>query len=240
MQEIIKKVYNEKLNDGTIEKIVADKIDEMVKSCCDDLFKWNGIIKKQMEEKLKEVMSTVVENSDFSQYVQKLTYIINQVLPETALQDYKNIGEAIESTCGSKALSYKDTVKLSDIFKAYCEYVEEETFSECDFDDDDIHDDGEGKKYVELTLKMDVGNYINFYIDGRYITMDYKDREDYAFRLRKWSSSNHVSYDKKIPLDELRYISKFEMYLIMLSNNNVKIEFDCNDEECEVECEIEE
>lgn len=240
MQEIIKKVYNEKLNDGTIEKIVSDKIDEMVKSCCDDLFTWCGPIKKQMKEKLGEVMSTVVENSDFSQYVQKLTYIINQVLPETALEDYKNIGKAIEETCGSKALSYKDTVKLSDIFKAYCDYVEKETFNEYDFDDDDeLHDDYDnGGKYTELTLKMKVDDYIKFYIDDSYTTMDTKEREKYTFSLKKWKNS--VSYYKEIPLSKLRYISQFEMYLIMLSNNSVRIEFDCYNEECEVECHVEE
>lgn len=240
MQEIIKKVYNEKLNDGTIEKIVSDKIDEMVKSCCDDLFTYSGSIKKQMKAKLEEVMSSVVESSDFSAYVQKLTYIINQVLPETALQDYKHIGEAIEETCGSKALSYKDTVKLSDIFKAYCDYVEKETFYPSDFnDEDEFHDDYDnGGKYVELNLKMDVDDYIKFYIDDCSTTMDYREREKYTFSLKKWDRT--ISYYKDIPLRKLSYISKFEMYLIMLSNNNVKIEFDCRNEECEVECEIEE
>lgn len=51
MKDLINKVIEAKMQDGTIEKIVADKIDDMVKDICEKQMRW-GDAKKAMEEKL--------------------------------------------------------------------------------------------------------------------------------------------------------------------------------------------
>lgn len=238
MEDLIKKVYEEKLQNGSIEKIINDEIDKMVKSTCTSLFEWNGIIKKQMEEKIKDVMSNVIEKTDFSNYTQKLIYIINNTLPNTALADYSKIGELIENTCGKKALTYKDTVKLSNLFKMYCEYIENETFYESEFEHE-IELDDEGDKTAYLDLNMEINprtKNIKFYIDES--DLDPYTQRYYSFEVRKNNSTISIYCDKKV--SNLSSISKFEMFLIMLSNNSVKIDFDCENLRKEVVVNVEE
>lgn len=237
MEELIKKVYEEKLANGSIEKIISEEIDKMVKSVCCSLFEWNGVIKNQMNEKIKEVMSTVIEKSDFSKYVQKLTYIINETLPNTALEDYREIAKRIEETCGKKSLTNKNTIKLSEIFKKYCSYLENKTFSDGDFENDshiEIDDDGR-TYYLNATMKVK-GNTIRFYLDDDNLEENVKN--NFSFEIRKYGSTIYYRCEKT--MDEIALIDSFEMFLIMLSNNNVKLEEDDSFlEECitvDVEC----
>lgn len=224
MEELIKKVYEEKLKDGTIEKIIEDNISKLVDNCCYDLFSYNGVIRKQLEQKLGEVMSNIVERSDFSQYVQKLTYIINKVLPDTAVSDYKRISKSIEEICGQKVMARNSTIKLSEIFKKYCETIKEECFSTSDFSWDYEFEEENGVSEADLTLKVENKyNQISFFIDC--------DELDYNYRFTIKKDGDHLNYDKNFKISDLRYMNKFETFLIMLTINEIKIDYDIENED---------
>lgn len=231
MEKLISKVYEEKLQDGSIENIISQEIEKMVKECCCDLFSWNGVIKKQMEEKIKDLMGGVLERSDFSKYTIKLTKIINEILPNTALADYKQITDNLKCILEEKAMTTRDTIKLSEIFKKYCDFMEGLTFYEVDLEDEDSVEYDEYKT-ATLTTRMEMhGGQIVFYTEGL------ENGEKYRYKLRRWN--NHVRYDKDFKLSEFEMLDSFSCFIMMLSNNFVKIEFDIKEDYDEVNVTIE-
>lgn len=236
MENLIKEVFEKKMKDGTIETIINKKIEELVNSSCDSLFKYNGIIRKQMEEKLEEVMSNVLENSDFSSYTIKLTTLINSILPDTALEDYKNISENIKTVCGTKLPPYKEKLGLSEIFDKYVEYIEGEVFNKSDFEDSGEIDGRYG--YVECFMEYDYcDNKITFKIEGVENADDYEK----VVKIDIIGGDRHISRRnfENNNLFELKYASKFDCYLMVLSNMYVKLELDKEESESTACVEVE-
>lgn len=228
MENLIKEVFEKKMQDGSIEAIINKKIEELISSACNDLFTWNGVIKKQMDEKLKEVMSDVLERSDFSKYTIKLTTLINSVLPETALADYKNISNSIKTICGTKLPEYKEKVKLTEIFENYVKFIEGEVFSRSDFEDISNIEDG----YGSIECYMDYDEYeqqATFKIEG----VKNADEYEKMIKIDRICGDYHVSRGnfKNMEIKDLRHADKFELYLMVLSNSYVKLAI--NNIECE-------
>ena len=49
------------MNDGTVEKLVADAAEKALKESINEQFRWNGEAKKIIDEKVKEVMTPAIE-----------------------------------------------------------------------------------------------------------------------------------------------------------------------------------
>lgn len=236
MENLIKEVFEKKMQDGSIEAIISKKIEELVSSSCDSLFRWDGLIKKQMEEKIKEMMSDVLESSDFSKYTIKLTTLINSVLPDTALESYKNIGENIKSVCGTKLPTYKEKVKLSEIFENYTKFIEDETFVRSDFEDTSDIEEGVGN--IECNMEYDhYKGEVTFKIEGVENADDYKK----VVKLNRYDGKHYISRGnfESMELSSLRHADKFELYLMVLSNSYAKLDIDTEEAEETAEVEVE-
>ncbi len=61
MKELIEKVFEEKLNNGTIEQIVGKHIENMVSEIMKDSMSWNGQVKKALAEKMNPLMLKAVK-----------------------------------------------------------------------------------------------------------------------------------------------------------------------------------
>lgn len=73
MKDLINKVFEEKMQDGSIEKIVADKINEMVVRVCESQMGYNGAAKKAMEDRLSPLIMQAIERSDLSTLLRAIT-----------------------------------------------------------------------------------------------------------------------------------------------------------------------
>lgn len=251
MNEIIKKIYDDKLSDGTFEKIVSENFEKMVNDACKDLFTWNGPIKKQMEEKIKGVMSGVLEGTDFSTYVVKLQDVINESLKNTSLEDYKEVAKSVKSICGVNEIEYRQKVSVSEMFKNYVEYLQEE-FVESDFDDDEISsEEGTKNAYLECYVNVeDVDDeeekgYFYKKRDRKVVTLNHDKEDDHPdtviqFHLEKDYSGNwNVRIDKNFKITDLRYLPNFITYLINLEQRSANIQIDTSDDSTDAEFEFE-
>lgn len=136
MEELIKKVYAKKLQDGTIEEIVANQFEKMTEEICKDLMGWNGSLKKQMEQKIEPLLSGLIEKSDFSAYSTKLTTIINEAVKNSSLGENKAVAEALKNLLNYKSsLNLCQKVKISNLFDDYVQFVQDNLDSS-DFEDD--------------------------------------------------------------------------------------------------------
>ena len=70
-EERIAKAVTDKLNDGTVEELVSDAVTKALKSSIEDQFNWKGEAKKIIDEKVKEVMTPVIERVNLDKYTVK-------------------------------------------------------------------------------------------------------------------------------------------------------------------------
>lgn len=228
LENNIKDCITKELEKGIIEKVITEKLENCIKESLNDLFTWNGAVKKVIEEKVKSVMVPYLENYDYSAYITKLDSVLVDVLKNTAFDNKKileNFKELMSNTPENK------TVKVSEMFNKWCEYVAENV----DTDDLEVeYDDGPSYEYVDVSyefeqtegrdwLKKEEGRIIfecehdekmNMCIEV-YRFDDLHEKNQWEFRL-----------DGTCELSSLRNLDKFKLYLMSLKQAGVEIEMD--------------
>lgn len=235
MLEIITKSFEEKIENGDFKKIVDKKLEEMMSSVIDDLVRWNGPVKDYFKKEMESIMMGVVKNTDFTEYCNVIKDIINKSLPQTALPEYKDFVEGLQSTLGKPSLSIK-TVKLSEIFKEYCDYIENQSF-----DHDYVDDIDEGKAYVNCLADYEEEDGYYFKSKKMYVTFKTdieEDSHEQKIEIYNGYKSLHlkVDFDK---VSDYRYLNSFQLYLLQLSNCHAEIIIDDESFEDSVCCDVE-
>lgn len=240
LEENISGIIAKKLEDGTIEKVVEEKLTAAIDSAIGDIFRW-GDGEKAIKEKLKEVMVPVIEKHCFNDYALKLDAVLTSIINQTSLVDNKHILESFKELMQEPQT---DTIKLSEIFEKYQKYVSKNV------DTDGLEancEDGEPYyDYVEanMSTEFEEERYFRSSFDHATITFtcDHDEKEEMAYTLKlfkdkdkdKWTMSGS-RFNQAIDLNSLRYMSDFEIFLIRLNRGFVKIEMDVENDSQEVE-----
>lgn len=234
-QKIINAV-NEKLNDGTVEKLVSQYIEKGISDALSSLFSYGGEGKKLIEKKLDEVMVPTIEKHDFNRYLTKLDTVLAEIVNSTSLADNKEILENFTELMKEPATK---EIKLSEIFKRYCKHVAENVST---YGLKACCDDGE-PYYEHVTAQMEVEREDRgWYARDKYrvvkLTCEedeglncriglYKHDDESVWRFRAGGSDS-------VDVNSLRYMSEFEVFLLTLKRAWVKIiidkESDCDDD----------
>lgn len=234
-QKIIS-VLNEKLNDGTVEKIIEEKLKKGISEALDGLFGYRGEAKEVIEAKVKEVMVPVIERHDFNQYVVKLDSCLTEIVNSTNLIDNKKMLENFQSIM--KEPEYKE-IKLSDIFERYCKHVSENVDTsnlEAGCEDGDPY-------YQNVTANMEVEHEDKSWFTSSYddcvVKFTCEEDEDLNCQIKLYKDSGDDKWailkcSDSIEINSLRSVSDFEIFLSVLKRGFVKIVMDteneCNDE----------
>lgn len=235
MKDLMIKVYDEKMKNGDFEKIVGDKIDEAIKRIFDEMFSWNGTVKKELEAKLKEVMSSVIESSNFGNYVEKIKLVIDESVKGSNLESYKKTMEKISELIGKPIYNSKMVFKISELYEKYCKYVEEdlEHGSYSDYCDDD-NVDVDGQVSANFLYSVEVQESKNYFGD-KDLTVVFKtvesdkdeEIERYTFAFKLWKISGNYQIHYSLDTDKnLLTINSFELDIIQMKNASVMIEID--------------
>lgn len=229
----IMSVLEEKLNDGTVDKIIEEKLKKGISEALDNVFGYRGEAKEAIESKIKEVMVPVIERHDFNQYMVKLDSLLTEIVNSTNLADNKRILENFQSLL--KEPEYKE-IELSKVFEQYCEHVAKNVDTsnlEADCDD--------GEPYYEnVTARMEVEHEDRSWFKSTFdnCTVKFICEEDKnlncQIKLYKYSNKDNWSIlrgDNAIDINSLRNISDFEIFLSVLKRGFVNIILDTENEE---------
>ena len=227
-EQKIAETVNEKLNDGTVEKLVERYIEKGVSDALIEVFSWNGEGTKLIEKKLNETIVPVIEQHDFNQYLTKLDVVLTEIVNNTILADNKKILENFKELM--KEPETKE-VKLSDIFKRYCEHVA------ANVDTDELEaccDDGE-PYYEHVTASMEVEHEDKGWFKSSFdnciakFTCEEDKQLNCQIKLYKGTDEEKWSfkgYGDSIDINSLRSISDFEVFLMILKRGFVDIIMD--------------
>lgn len=231
LEERITNAVMEKLNDGTVEQIVKDSVENAIKKSLEDTFSWSGAGKKMIDEKVKEVIVPVIERHDFNQYIVKLDSVLTEIINQTNLAENEKILENFKALMIEPEIK---VIKLSDIFKKYCEYVAH------DVDTDNLEaycEDGE-PYYDPVTANMEVEHKDRWISSSEYCRVKFSCEEDKELNkeLRLYRSRDDrnwtISYvmDTFCDINSLRNLSDFDIFLMTLRRAFVDVELDTESE----------
>lgn len=239
IESAIKDVIAQKLEEGIIERLVAENLEKGVNKSLENLLGSYGDATKVIEQKIKDVMVEQLSSFDYSKYIVKLDFVLAEILRNTAL-DNKKILENFKNLMVNS--EFPKVVKVSDIFEEFKRYVAKKVdTSELEVNCDD------GPHYEPVTVTMEVEQYEerswSSWKKAKVVFECEKDEklncEIYLSKFKEYAWDLRVEIDSSIK--SLRYLNDFQIYLLKLDQSGANIEIDsgCLDDEVEVEAEPE-
>lgn len=240
LEESISGVIQKKLSDGTIEDIIAAKLEKGINEAMDDLFRSYGDVGKVIKEKVASVMVPAIEGHDFSDYLIKLDTILTEILNNTSIPDNRKILENF------KTLMIEDTTKCiaaSELFKRWCDYVAENVSTrnlEVYFEDGPTYEPVDCSMHIEYEKGYSWSSFEN-----AKIIFECLQDEEMNFcipisRRKKLDGDNwDIDYKEDPTINSLRFVSDFEIILLKLKRSFCKLMIDDEDIEEEIEPEAE-
>ncbi|WP_094603439.1 hypothetical protein [Sporomusa silvacetica] len=235
LENSIKDVIGKKLEDGTIEKLVAEQLEKGVLNALDSLFRSYGDVTKVIEDKIKSVMVPYLEGYDYSKYIVKLDSVLVEVLENCALDNKKMLTNFKELMLPEE----RKTIKASELYDIWCKYVAKEVETnglEIDYDD--------GPTYtpVEVTLNVDYDNdrsWSSFNYATLVFECEHDEEMNFAIRLNRWTGDKEedqwgIGYDKVKDIASLRRLNDFEILLMRLDQAGTKLIMDTDSESDEI------
>ena len=234
----IAEVVSNKLNDGTVERIIEQQIEESVEKALGDIFGYSGEGQKLMEKKISEVIVPVIERHDFNKYLTKLDTVLTGIISQTSLADNKRILDNFKDIL--KEPDRKE-IKLSEIFEEYCKYVAENVSTS----DLKAMSDG-GEPYDEnVTANMQVEHVDKGYLytgrfDDCYVNFSCEEDENLNLQIKLYKSTDEktwriISSFDAIEIGSLRNTTSFEILLYSIKNRFTEIILDTEIESDDVE-----
>ncbi|OOM74554.1 hypothetical protein CLPUN_37950 [Clostridium puniceum] len=235
LEKSIKDCISNEIEKGVIEKVIAEKLEECVATAIKDMFGYSGEIKKVIQDKVKSVMIPYLENYDYGKYITKLDCVLVDVLKNSALEN-KKLLENFKELMSTDGIP--NQINLTDIYNKWCEYCEKE------IDKDNI----ENYDYE--------GGYINTTLNAEEVSSNWSDYENYIVRFeceedeelnieftitrwKKYDKEFHLEWKKSSDLGSLRFMNKFDMYMMNVKQSYSKINLDkeCSSDEIFIEYE---
>ena len=227
-EQKIAETVNEKLNDGTVEKLVAQYIEKGVSEALKEIFSYGGTGRKLIIEKLDETIVPVIESHDFNQYLTKLDSVLTEIINSTSLVDNREILANFKNLMIEPE---NKEIKLSAIFRRYCGHVAAHVNiasleARCDDDGDPY--------YGHVTASMEVEHEDNSWFKSSYddcvIRFTCEEDKSLSFQMKLYKDVAKERWKFKgidaVDINSLRYLSDFEVFLMTLHRGFVEITMD--------------
>jgi hypothetical protein len=225
LETSIKDVITKKLEEGFVEKLIAEQLENGVKNALKDLLGSYGDVTKVIEKQVKSAMIPYLESYDYSQYITKLDSVLVDVLKNSAIENKK----LLENFKNLMINDDRKEIKVTDLFKEWKNYVSKNV----ETDELEIDYDGGHPAYEYVDVNMNVNfdderSWSSFEYATLVFECDHDEKMNFAIRLSKWDKRDNwdIQYDSKHDIRSLRYLNDFEILLMKLDQNRVKLILD--------------
>lgn len=90
--EDIQRITNELLENGTVDKILREKIEEGFTKAVESAFSY-GVLKDAIKKRVEEILVPFIEGYNMSDYLVKLDTVLTDIVNSTTLSDNKKLLE---------------------------------------------------------------------------------------------------------------------------------------------------
>lgn len=227
LENTIKDVIAQKMQDGTVEKLIAEQVEKGVTNALNSLFGSYGGVTKVIEKQVKAVMVPYIEGYDFSQYLVKMDAVLVDVLKHSAAADNKALLQNFKELMLPED---REEIKASTLFKVWCDYVAKNV--ETDGLEID-YEDGVRYQSVEVMLGVDFDEdrgWSSFDYATLTLTCEHDEKMNFAIRLSRYKKDKKdhwsISYDSVKDISSLRHLNEFEILLMRLNQARTKLIMD--------------
>lgn len=223
--EDIKRITDEILQDGTVDKIIREKITKGFESAIESSFSY-GELRDAIRKRTEEILVPFIENYDMKEYIVKLDTVLSEIVKSTALIENKKILENFKNLMTEPEMK---TITVSEIFEQYKLYVAKEM----DTDGRDVQVDG-GVYYEPMEVNFEVieEEDRSWSCFDRAILELSVDEEEQQEKLNRTIRLDHYKNGKEgwdiisefnPQITSLRYLDDFDIFLLKLQRANVKV-----------------
>jgi len=235
LENSIKDTVTAKMEDGTVEKLVAEHVEKGIVKALESLFCGYGDVTKVIEKQIKSVMIPYLEARDYSQYIVKLDNILVDVLKNSALENKKLLTNFKDVMLPVE----EKTIQLSKLYESWLKFVAEEV------DTNGLKvicDDSAAYESVEVTMDVEYAEErVGRYFSHATLNFDCDHDKDMNFSVRlsryvdeKTDKAWDMSYDATTDIRSLRYLKSFEILLLRLAQAQTMLILDTDSERDEV------
>lgn len=223
--EDIKRITDEIIQDGTVEKIIKEKITKGFESAIDSAFAF-GKLRDAVKKRIDEVLVPLIESYDMSEYIVKLDTVLTEIVNSTALTDNKRILANFKSLMTEPDMK---TITVSELFKEYKKFVAKEM----DTDGRDVRVDG-GVYYEPMEVNFEVieeedrpwSSFDRAILELSVDEEEQQEKLNRSIRLEHYKNGKEgwdIYTEFNPDITSLRYLDDFDVYLFKLQRANVKV-----------------
>lgn len=227
LENSVKDIIKQKMEDGTVEKLVSESVEAGIKKALDGLIGYCGDVTKIIEKQLKSVLVPYLEGYDYSQYIIKLDGVLTELL-QSAGADNRKLLENFKGLMGAER---PKTITATELFELWQKHVAENV--ETDGLDID-YDDQPSYSCVDVSFDIsenDKPSWSCFSSSLLVFECEHDDSMNREIRLSRYESSKDggwdIQYGSTCDIPSLRYLSKFDVAIMNLSQCGTKLIVDC-------------
>lgn len=227
LEQKIKDVITQKLEDGTVETLVEQHLEKGINRALEDLFGYLGTGSKMIKDQIASVMVPYLEKYDYTQYIVKLDDVLTKLLQETT-QEHRSLLKNFQ------ALMVQPTTKeirVTELFEKWKKHVEGHIDTdelEVDYDDTPHYCPAQITYELIEDEKRDWGSF-------HFARILFECEDDASMNVEipisRYGGSANMGWDirlEKTSLDirSLRHMKEFGIYLMSLDQYGTKIIID--------------
>lgn len=243
LEQNIKDVIGTKLSDGTIEKIISEKLEKGINEAMEDLFRSYGDVGKTIKDKVKEVLIPAIEKHNFSDHIVKLDTVLTEIVNSTALIENKTLLENFKDLMIEEDIK---VIKTSYLFEKWCEFVAKEV----ETNGLEVNSDDGNPTYEPVNCTMEVEHvggrsWSDFEKANIIFECEHDEKLNFMVPISRWSKFDgdkwSIDYSANPTIESLKYMNEFEIFLLKIKRSFVKLTVDdeYSDEEVTPEAEPE-
>jgi hypothetical protein len=226
---------------SVIEKQLEEKLESAlekgIETALNDLFSRYGGVKSQIEDKLKEIVLPVIEGYDFNKFIPKLDYALTEIV-NSINPDYKTIVENFKEFAKPFDFGESKILPLSKVFETYCK------FCSTDVDASDLqvdYYDEPSFEYLDVNMEVETLDSVISSWETKRVLLTCDQDENLTVEFEIYSilgnSKFDLRYSRNHSIKSLKYVNKFDLFLLKLSQAGIEIRVDKEDmcEEVEVD-----
>lgn len=233
LEESIKDVIQTKLSDGTIEKIISEKLEKGINDAMDDLFRSYGDVGKVIKAKATEVLVPAIDNHDFSDHIVKLDSVLTEIVNTTCLVENKQLLENFKELMIEED---RKVIKSSELFEQYCKYVAENvSTSDLEVNTDDGEPTYESVHCTMEIEKEEGRSWSSFEKANIVFECEEDENMNFMIPISRWQKYDvdkwDIDYKSETTIDSIRRMNDFEIFLTRLKRSFCRLVIDNHDEE---------
>lgn len=235
LENSIKDVIAKKLEDGTVEKLIAEQLEKGVANALESMFRSYGDVTKVIEDKVKSVMIPYLESYDYSEYIVKLDSVLVDVLQNSVL-DNKKMLENFKNLMIPEEMK---TIKVTELFERWMKYVEQNV--ETDGLEVCYEDGPPTYEYVDVRFEVEYNEERSWSSVKHAVLIfecEHDEKMNFEIGIHTWSKydkgewtiERHSIHD----INSLRHLDEFSIFLMKLNQNGTKLILDSDSEGDEI------